>query len=74
MFKKLIKYFGYALMASAFYGGLMAFVNKSVTEQIPDIKAMGEYPVWHLLGIHIVIFILGLALVIMTREKKDKYQ
>jgi len=51
----------------------MAFVNKSVTEQIPDIQAMGEYPVWHLLGIHIVIFILGLALVIMTREKKDKY-
>jgi len=62
-------------MASAFYGGIMAYVNKNLTDQIPDISiGMGEFPVWRLLGIHFVIFILGLAIVILAREKKDKYR
>lgn len=74
MGRKLLKYAGYVLMASGFYGGLMAYVNKNLTGQIPDIQAMGEYPVIRLLGTNIIIFILGLVLVFLAREKKDKYQ
>jgi len=51
MGKKILLFLGYVLMASAFYNGILAYVNKNLTSQIPDIElGMGEYPMWHLLA------------------------
>ena len=38
MGRKILAFVGYVLMASAFYNGIMAYVNKNLTGQIPDIK------------------------------------
>ncbi|MBN2857936.1 MAG: hypothetical protein JXN63_06010 [Candidatus Delongbacteria bacterium] len=73
MGRKIIMFAGYVLMASAFYGGIMAYTNKNLTDQIPDIEiGMGEYPVWHLLGVQIILFLMGLCIVIITRRKKSE--
>ncbi|MDY0016442.1 MAG: hypothetical protein RBS89_01255 [Candidatus Delongbacteria bacterium] len=73
MGKKILLFIGYVLMASAFYNGILAYVNKNLTSQIPDIElGMGEYPMWHLLGVHAVLFLVGLTVVIIARRKKNE--
>ncbi|HXK49637.1 MAG TPA: hypothetical protein PKW56_04145 [Clostridiales bacterium] len=73
MGRKILAFVGYVLMASAFYNGIMAYVNKNLTGQIPDIEiGMGEFPMWHLLGVHAVLFLVGLSIVIIARRKKDR--
>jgi hypothetical protein len=49
----------------------MAYVNKNLIGQIPDIEAgMGKYPVWHVLAVHAFLFFIGLCVVIYARRKK----
>ncbi len=73
MGRKILAFIGYVLMASAFYNGIMAYVNKNLTGQIPDIEiGMGEFPMWHLLAVDAVLFFVGFAVVVIARRKKDR--
>jgi hypothetical protein len=74
MGNKILKFIGYVLMGSAFYGGIMAYANKEIMQQVPDVASMGEYPLFQLLAFHGFLFLTGIAVVIYAgkKEKKDR--
>jgi hypothetical protein len=72
MGRKVLKFIGYVLMASAFYGGIMAYAGREIMTEIPDVASMGEYPVLRLLSFNIFLFIIGLGIVVYAGKKEKK--